>query len=94
MKKVKLMLLSLSVLAVVGGALAFTAKNSPKVCTVVADQNANCPELFCPDLASIKATTDNIWLCTTPSVNSDCKVPGTTNPLPCNSHIPVRSTVE
>jgi hypothetical protein len=83
MKKVKLMLVSLTVLAVVGGALAFTAKQGDQFCTAEVDALSSCPAEFCPDLASITPTTDPIFLCSTPSVNNGCVVPGTTNPLPC-----------
>jgi hypothetical protein len=43
MKRVKLMLLSLTVLAVVGGALAFNVRGAINYCTAKPDTNGNCP---------------------------------------------------
>jgi hypothetical protein len=68
MKKIKLMLVSLSVLAVVGGALAFSAKSGSFYCTantiLDAHNNVTCPAA-CPNKAKIKigAASDNV--CTT-----------------------------
>jgi hypothetical protein len=69
MKKVKLMLLSLSILAVVGGALAFTAKTGPLYCTantVLVNGVTTCPD-FCHTEGKIQAGvgTDNICTTTT-----------------------------
>jgi hypothetical protein len=65
MKKIKIMLLSLSILAVVGGALAFTVKIGNPFCVATTTSSTTCPT-DCPDLAKIKTTTDpNVYLCTT-----------------------------
>lgn len=69
MKKIKLMLLSLSILAVVGGALAFTAKEGTFYCTALPEDGI-CPQ-DCPVSASIKApvlATD--FVCTTPTITN------------------------
>ncbi|MCS3800137.1 hypothetical protein [Niastella sp. OAS944] len=43
MKRVKIMLLSLLVLAVAGGAMAFNAKRTTKFCTIATLSNGSCP---------------------------------------------------
>lgn len=68
MKKVKLMLLSLSIFAVVGGALAFTVKDLDRVCTAKVNSNGSCPQ-FCPtpkNLATLNPT--GAFVCTAPTV--------------------------
>ena len=63
MKKVKLMLLSLSVLAVVGGTLAFTAKTGAMICTAPVDSQGHCPT-YC-DIALKKSNTNpGEFMCT------------------------------
>ncbi|SEP29915.1 hypothetical protein SAMN05660816_05123 [Niastella yeongjuensis] len=49
MKKVKLMLMSLALIAVVGAALAFKAKYSQRYCTTLAQPNIPCRDLLCPN---------------------------------------------
>jgi len=67
MKKVKLMLLSLSILAVVGGTLAFTAKTGAKICTAVVDSQGHCPT-YC-DIAAKKSNTNPAsFMCTIDAV--------------------------
>jgi hypothetical protein len=66
MKKVKLMLMSLSVLAVVGGALAFSAKTGAKICTVDVNSDGSCPQ-FCASLRQ-KSTTNATFICTAPTI--------------------------
>jgi len=58
MKKVKIMLLSLLVLAVAGGAMAFNAKFSNSFCTI-ATVNGVCPTnpSSCPIVKKVKLTT-------------------------------------
>jgi hypothetical protein len=76
MKKVKLMLLSLSILAVVGGALAFTAKTGQKFCT--AKYTNACPQK-CPTPAQLKDGSSSDFVCTTPTTNDidhPCDVSG------------------
>lgn len=65
MKRVKLMLVSLSVLAVVGGALAFNTKGSNKFCTALPDNGA-CPN-SCPNFNSKGLATTGVTkaMCTT-----------------------------
>ena len=87
MKKVKLMLLSLSILAVVGGALAFTAKKSGTLyCTadtILVDGVTTCPE-FCPTQARLQTQTgSNVCTTTANATGSPCsssKLCFTTNP--------------
>ena len=72
MKRVKLMLLSLSILAVVGGALAFTAKNAPFYCTAptILVEGVTTVSTFCTVRASIKPGplgTENVATTTVPS---------------------------
>ena len=65
MKKVKLMLLSLSILAVVGGALAFTAKGSNKFCTAVINPaNPYCNKA-CPNFTERLLANAGDFICTT-----------------------------
>ena len=86
MKKVKLMLLSLTVLATVGGALAFSVKGPQRFCTA-ATVNNSCVNVACPnDRTGIQNGTQP-FICTTPTsgiVATPCKnAAGTT--LPCNA---------
>lgn len=69
MKKVKLMLLSLSILAVVGGALAFTAKTGTTYCTADVDSNGNCPAI-CPLPGKLSPVITTKFVCTTTSVGT------------------------
>jgi len=57
MKKIKLMLASLSVFAVVSGALAFTAKSGSFFCT--ADAPGGVMPVFCPNLAKLAMPLGN-----------------------------------
>lgn len=92
MKKVKLMLLSLSILAVVGGALAFTVKSGDQFCTAPAAINSNCPSLNCPDLAqTAPAEQEDDYLCTTTSFNGGCRPGGIS--LKCGG-TPIHNTIE
>jgi hypothetical protein len=65
MKKVKIMLLSLTILAVVGAALAFKAREITKFCTAV--YNDGCPAK-CPNLVTSKSTNESgpVYCTTTP----------------------------
>ena len=84
MKKVKFMLLSLALIAVVGGALAFKAKFSTTFCTTFARQNAgnyfctaaNGAALACPTTytgtVDIQAASGATTICTA-DVGSDQK---------------------
>jgi hypothetical protein len=58
MKKVKIMLLSLLVLAVVGGAMAFNARTTTKFCTIAPNQDGSCPTS--PASCPITATTQKV----------------------------------
>lgn len=68
MNKIKLMLLSLSILAVVGGTLAFKAKTGTQYCTTLpifdATGNTICPEK-CPNRAYLKVGLPMDRICTT-----------------------------
>jgi hypothetical protein len=71
MKKVKLMLLSLSVLAVVSGALAFKVKQGQQFC-VAAASSTSCP-VNCPNLLAITdPVSPNDFICTAQSVDNGC----------------------
>lgn len=65
MKKIRIMLLSLAVLAVVGGALAFKAKGSLQLCTSL-PINGVCPaNQTCPNFVGATTVQPTIWVCTT-----------------------------
>lgn len=64
MKKVRIMLMSLLLLAVVGGALAFKVKFDVEYCTAAAT-NGTCPSgKLCPNYAIDKTISDGGTLCT------------------------------
>jgi hypothetical protein len=63
MKKIKLMLASLSILAVVGGALAFSTNTGTTYCTAL-PENGDCPQ-ECPTTAKLKAGGQDDFVCTT-----------------------------
>ena len=76
MKKIKFMLLSLALLAVVGGALAFKAKYQQDYCTTIAkvingastcyDMAASPTTLTCSSYIDFKTTASgNLFYCTT-----------------------------
>ena len=70
MKKVKLMLMSLCVLAVVAGALAFTARTSTHMCTAAYDTvNNTCPTT-CPSFRKLKTSGNGTFICTAATVSS------------------------
>jgi hypothetical protein len=87
MKKVKFMLLSLALVAVVGGALAFKAKTAHRFCSTIAHNVGGVSTckvdnvvLKCPDFiskATIGGSTGDFY-CTAPTngdacdVNQDC----------------------
>ncbi|WP_207513133.1 hypothetical protein [Longitalea luteola] len=82
MKKVKIMLLSLGLLAVVGAALAFKARYSADYCTAASVNNA-CVNLACPNTAFARTTTNSgttIFCTVTASIdnqgNPTCTVNG------------------
>jgi hypothetical protein len=78
MKKVKIMLFSLALFAVVGGALAFKAKVNKNYCTAVWDGN-NCART-CPNFEGNSTTLDATNLvCTVLAPNTQCTIsPGVT----------------
>ena len=68
MKKVKLMLVSLSILAVVGAALAFKARVNPQICTAPT-VNGTCPaNYFCPTPKKVQPGGPSDFICTTPTI--------------------------
>jgi len=84
MKRIKLMLLSLKILAVIGGALAFTAKTGPSYCTTSTVDGISCENLSCPIFNRLKETSGN-FLCTTTSTfvaSRPCRF-ANGNVLPC-----------
>jgi hypothetical protein len=58
MRKIKIMLLSLCVLAAVGGALAFKARFVFDACTAQALINGGCPVAGCPNIKEFVTTTN------------------------------------
>ncbi len=76
MKKVKMMLLSLGLFAVVGGALAFKAKYSTSYCTAPTQQGIACAQKFCPNIVA-NSTTLNAgtqpFVCTALPVDGQCQ---------------------
>ena len=70
MKKIKMMLLSFALLAVVGGALAFKAKFNQQMCyriTTGAGANPICPlRLTTSTTTTVQADAKNIYYTTTP----------------------------
>ncbi|OQP54340.1 hypothetical protein A4H97_22930 [Niastella yeongjuensis] len=67
MKKVKIMLMSMALIAVVGGALAFKAKYTQRYCTTLASPAGFCKDLACPNGPFSPSTTgsgSNV-ICTT-----------------------------
>jgi flagellar basal body-associated protein FliL len=74
MKKVKIMLLSLLVLAVAGGAMAFNVRFNQQFCTTVAIQDSDTQQYTCPEppnackltqAAQISTNLTIIPICTT-----------------------------
>jgi len=61
------MLLSLSILAVVGGALAFTVKSGTRFCTALPVSNA-CTNVVCPTGTPLQAGGVGEYLCTAPTI--------------------------
>ena len=86
MKRVKLMLLSLTVLAVVGGALAFNVKGTTLWCTASPDAFGNCPATcinFNPKGLAFDANVARICTTTTSGVGTrPCKDANLAD-LPC-----------
>jgi hypothetical protein len=86
MKRIKLMLLSLTVLAVVGGALAFNVRGVTKYCTATPDVFGICPAV-CVDFqtkglvfdpnAPLVCTTTTSGISTRPCKDANL------NDLPC-----------
>jgi hypothetical protein len=79
MKRVKLMLLSLSVLAVVGAALAFNVKQGQFFCTAPTLSGGSCAQA-CPNRAQLTETVPGNFICTTitiddldPTKSTDCQ---------------------
>ena len=83
MKKLKFMLLSFAMVAVVGGALAFKAKYSTSYCTGVVPASGICLNAACPNLVIHKTTAGGVapFVCTTTPVagacNGDCTTTST-----------------
>jgi hypothetical protein len=67
MKKVKLMLLSLSILAVVAGALAFKVNTGVQICTAAVKTDGTCPA-FCPSPRFLADTPPTQFICTAPTI--------------------------
>ena len=89
MKKVKFMMLSLALIAIIGGALAFKAKGTKNYCTALPDVNNICTDgsngqIPCPSpIVSTTVGTDAVaFYCYTLGVNCDantlCRTTSTT----------------
>lgn len=76
MKRVKIMLLSLALFAVVGGALAFKAKYNIKFCTAPTEVGKACTQVAaCPNLVVNSTTTNDAgiqFVCTTTPQDGQC----------------------
>jgi len=98
MKKLKFMLLSFALLAVVGGALAFKAKFNERYCyTFTNEIHAATPALWCSDDAGLLRTTcpefdpeyktdpaiGELYCYTTDQFGNECKDQAGINTLPC-----------
>jgi hypothetical protein len=71
MKKLKIMLLSLALLAILGGTLAFKARFQSIYCTAPVGEDGACT-LQCPD-ETFSTTYEGInWFCTTTPHNGVC----------------------
>ena len=86
MKKVKIMLMSLTLLAIVGGALAFKAKfQLQEYCTTTttdAGPNPVCP--FFDELTTEVVSAHTTYYYTTPDpIQEPCFINGDTEPIPC-----------
>ncbi|MDR3716746.1 MAG: hypothetical protein P4L51_28395 [Puia sp.] len=87
MKKAKIMLAGIAVLAVAGGALAFKAKmqSSPAYCYISSNTAGTCTTFIPAHVSSFKdngatpvyfyTTTNNTVHCT---INTECEFPATT----------------
>ena len=80
MKRIKLMLLSLALFAVVGASLAFKARFSKNYCTS-AYQNQACTLQACVNHRANSTTVgaDDVLVCTTTAPNADCTTQVGTN---------------
>lgn len=76
MKKIKIMLLSLALFAVVGGALAFKAKYIDTFCTAQPVAGLACTQLAaCPNKVIFSTTTNDVnipLVCTTTPKDGGC----------------------
>ncbi|NII25841.1 hypothetical protein HB364_12150 [Pseudoflavitalea sp. X16] len=76
MKRIKFMLLSLSLVAVVGGALAFKAKYTTAYCVAALPAVGTCGQAnkFCPNKIDFQTTTETgDFVCTTtPDAAGNC----------------------
>ncbi|NII25836.1 hypothetical protein HB364_12125 [Pseudoflavitalea sp. X16] len=77
MKKIKFMLLSLSLVAVVGGALAFKAKFDGSYCVAGLPAVGTCGQVgkFCPneiDFVTMTNAGGDFFCTTTPDANGNC----------------------
>jgi len=77
MKRIKLMLLSLSLFAVVGGALAFKARFNTDFCTTATIPGVSPASQFCPNHAVSKVDPQHqaIFVATTTYDNNECQTP-------------------
>jgi hypothetical protein len=74
MNKIKMMLLSLALFAVVGAALAFKARFQQDFCTAPLPQDQNCAAIACPNhaVSQIDPLQRAAFVCTTTYDNTGC----------------------
>lgn len=85
MKRVKIMLISLSILAVVGGTLAFKARTGSVYCTGTPNFEGNCINVSCPNISKLKLPHPGDFVCSTTKTigGTDACHDATGAPLPC-----------
>ncbi|WP_207510452.1 hypothetical protein [Longitalea luteola] len=74
MKKARLMLLSLALFAIAGGALAFKANYGRYYCTAPTQQGVSCSNKFCQNLTNATTLGGSLapFVCTTTPIDGDC----------------------
>jgi hypothetical protein len=77
MRKIKIMLLTLPLLAVVGGVLAFKAKYGQDFCaqyttSAICEQGLTCPNKFINYIIDVNAPPEYRFFCTTTPVDGNC----------------------
>lgn len=63
MKKVKIMLMSIALLAITAGVWAFNTKGSAKYCTAPTNSSGNCNDVKCASSPVITGTVSGSTIC-------------------------------